>query len=62
MKANYILTRFENTPNGEVNYSWKPEKQDQYVIRKLITWNWKWLREEAAKLEVGESKIYEMDV
>lgn len=62
MKANYILTRFKNTPNGEVSYSWEPEKQDKCVIRKLITWNWKWLREEAAKLEIGESKIYEMDV
>ena len=29
---------------------------------KLISWNWNWIREEAAKLKVGETKIYEVDV
>lgn len=66
MKTNYILTRLENTPEGDINYSWKKEKEEKekvfWHMPKFITWNWKWLKDEASKLKVGESKIYEEDI
>ena len=60
MKREYILKRLDDTPTGEVNCSWRPKAQSSDM--KLISWNWDWIQEEASKLKVGETKIYEVDV
>ena len=52
----YILTRLPDE-DGKVNWSWKLA-EGQIRPYKLITWDWAWIRKEAAKLKVGESKEY----
>lgn len=57
--AKYKLTRL---PDVDRKINWKWERETLNIPRKLISFDWNWLREEAAKLEVGESKIYEVKV
>lgn len=60
MDRKYRLTRLPDLKDGQVNFEWGPIEDDNNILRNhvLIDWDWNWIRKEAAKLEIGESKIY----
>lgn len=57
MRFEYKLTRLPDLSDGRINWSWGPVDKSNKP-NALITWDWNWIRQEAAKLKVGESKIY----
>ena len=60
--ATYVLTRFPDV-DGKVNYSWKRKHERKWIgMPPLISWDWEWIRKQAEKLKVGESKEFEEDV
>lgn len=55
----YVLTRFPDTTDGKISFTWEDKDPQEFMlIQKLISWDWDWIRKEAAKLEVGESKEF----
>lgn len=61
MLLDYKLTRLDDTPDGKINWSWS-RVGNKPTITKFITWDWDWIRKEAEKLKIGESRIYHEDV
>ena len=60
MKRKFELTRLPDLSDGRINYKWRPV--DDIKLRMFISWDYNWIKDEAAKLKVDESKIYEIDL
>lgn len=60
--TDYRLTRLPDTDDGRVNWKWERVEKEHGFPTKLISWDWEWIRKEAAKLNIGESKIYHENV
>jgi len=59
----YKLTRLPDLSDGNINFQWGPVDKENFFHRfVLIDWDWNWIRKEAAKLKVGESKIYDENI
>ena len=56
----FRLTRLEDTPDGKVDFNLEEINPIKGLFPPLIDWDYDSLREDAAKLKVGESTEFEL--
>ena len=59
---NYILTRKPDQPNGQPDWSLKPQEERSFGTPALVDWDWGWINQQVLSMKVGEAKIIQANI
>jgi hypothetical protein len=60
---NYILTRKPDQPNGQPDWSLRPQERVMTIgIPPLIHWDYGWITQQVLSMKVGEAKIIQANI